>query len=39
MASVEEQSEGSRASLLKKEWSRARDLIREEREAFRAERK
>ena len=38
MASVEEQSEGSGASLLKKEWSRVRDLIREEREAFRAER-
>ena len=38
MASVEEQSEGSGASLLKKEWSRARDLTREEREAFHAER-
>ena len=37
MASVEEQSEGSGASLVKKEWSQARDLIREEREAFRAE--
>ena len=38
MASAEEQSEGSGASLLKKEWSQIRDLIREEREAFRAER-
>ena len=38
MASVEEQSDGSGASLLKKEWSQVRDLIREEREAFRAER-
>ena len=38
MASVEEQTEGSGASLLKKKWSRVRDLIREEREAFRAER-
>ena len=38
MASVEEQSEGSGASLLKKEWSQVRDLIREGREAFRAER-
>ena len=38
MASVEEQSEGSGASLLKKEWSQLRDLTREEREAFRAER-
>ena len=35
---VEEQSEESGASLLKKEWSEVRDLIREEREAFRAER-
>ena len=39
MASVEEKSEGSGASLLKKEWSQVRDLIREEREVFRAERK
>ena len=38
MASVEGRSEGSGASLLKKEWSQVRDLIREEREAFRAER-
>ena len=38
MASVEEQSEGSGASLLKKEWSQVKDLIREEREDFRAER-
>ena len=38
MASAEEQSEGRRASLLKKEWSQVRDPIREEREAFRAER-
>ena len=38
MASVEEKSEGSGASLLKKEWSQVRGLIREEREAFRAER-
>ena len=38
MASVEEQSDGSGASLLNKEWSQVRDLIREEREAFRAER-
>ena len=38
MSPVEEQSEGSGASLLKKEWSQVRDVIREEREAFRAER-
>ena len=38
MASVEEKNEGSGASLLKKEWSQVRDLIREEREVFRAER-
>ena len=38
MASVEEQSEESGASFLKKKWSQVRDLIREEREAFRAER-
>ena len=38
MASVEKQSEGSGASLLKKKWSQVRDLIREEREVFRAER-
>ena len=38
MASVKGQSAGSGASLLKKEWSQVRDLIREEREAFRAER-
>ena len=38
MASVEEQSDGSGASLLKKEWSQVRDLISEEREAIRAER-
>ena len=38
MASVEEKSEGSGASLLKKEWSQVRDMIRKEREAFRAER-
>ena len=39
MTSVEEQSDGSGASLLKKEWSQVRDLLREEREVFRAERK
>ena len=38
MASVEEKREGSGASLLEKEWSQVRDLIREERDAFRAER-
>ena len=38
MTYVEGQSDGSGASLLKKEWSQVRDLIREEREAFRAER-
>ena len=38
MASVEFKSEGSGASLLKKKWSQVRYLIREEREAFRAER-
>ena len=38
MASVEGKSKGSGASLLKKEWSPVRDLIREEREAFRTER-
>ena len=38
MASVEEQSEGSGASLLKKEWSQVRDLVREEREVLRAKR-
>ena len=38
MASVEEQSEGSGASSLKKEWSQNRDLVREERVVFRAER-
>ena len=38
MASVEEPSKGSGASLLKKELSQVRDLIREERKAFRAER-
>ena len=38
MASVEEKSDGSGASLLKKEWSQVTDLIREEREPFRAER-
>ena len=37
MASVEEQSKGSGASLLKKELSQVRDLIREKRKAFRAE--
>ena len=34
MASGEEQSEGSGASLLKKEWPQVRDLIREERGPF-----
>ena len=38
MASVEEKSEGSGASLLKKEWPQVRDLIREERKACRTER-
>ena len=38
MASFEEKSEGSGVSLLKKEWSQVRDLIREERKARRAER-
>ena len=38
MPFVEEENEGSGASLLKKEWPQVRDLIREEREAFRAER-
>ena len=38
MASVEEKSEGSGASLLKEEWSQVRDLIKEEREAFRGAR-
>ena len=38
MASAEEKSDGSGASLLKKEWSQVTDLILEEREAFRAER-
>ena len=37
MASVEGKSGGSGASLLKKTWSPVRYLIREEREAFRAE--
>ena len=38
MASFQEKSEGSGVSLLKKEWSQVRDLIREERKACRAER-
>ena len=38
MASVEKKSEGSGASLLKKERSQVRDLIMEEGEAFHAER-
>ena len=37
-SSVEEKSEGSGVSLLKKEWSQVRDPIREERGVFRAER-
>ena len=36
MASAEEKSKGSEASLLKKEWSQARDLITEEREIVRS---
>ena len=38
MPFAEEEKEGSGASLLKKEWSQVRELVREEREAFRAER-
>ena len=38
MSFVEEKSEGSGASLLKKEWSQVEDLIREEQESLRAER-
>ena len=38
MDSVEEKSEGNRASLLK-EWSQVRGQLREEREAFRAKRR
>ena len=38
MTFVEGQSEGSGASLPKKEWSQIKDLIREEQKAFRAER-
>ena len=34
MASVEEQSDGSGASLLKKDWSQVRDLIRALTNAF-----
>ena len=38
MSFAEEKSEESGASLLKKEWSQIRNMIREEREAFRAKR-
>ena len=39
MASVEAKSKGSGTSSLEKDWSHVRELIREEREVFRVERK